>query len=122
MKSIVFVALTAFSSLALADNCDKARDDFDNLYCLNKVYQEADKELNSAYGKLRAQLNDEQKNTLKRTQIAWINQRNDACSRREGSSFYVNIRCANDRTVARTNEINDRIRECKSTGCQASKL
>ena len=49
-----------------AQNCDKPNNDFDSLYCLNKVYLEADKELNISYAKLVKQLNTQQKSKLKR--------------------------------------------------------
>ena len=44
-----------------AQNCDKPNNDFDDLYCLTKVYLEADKELNNSYAKLTKRLNTSQK-------------------------------------------------------------
>lgn len=49
-----------------AQNCDKPVNDFDGLYCLTKVYLEADKELNNSYTKLNKVLNSTQKAKLKR--------------------------------------------------------
>jgi uncharacterized protein YecT (DUF1311 family) len=56
----VFVAGLLLAPLIVSanSNCDKPRNDFDGLYCLNKVYIEADKELNENYGKLRGLLDD----------------------------------------------------------------
>ena len=105
-----------------ADNCDKPRDNFDGLYCLNKVYQESDKELNTAYKELRKYLSDNEKNKLKKTQVTWINKRNKSCSLKKDGAFYVNLMCTTKTTIARTNTLRDRSRECKATGCQISKL
>jgi uncharacterized protein YecT (DUF1311 family) len=122
MKKIGILMLVLVSGAAFADNCDKPRDDFDGLYCLNKVYQESDNELNSEYAKLRALLSKEEKKRLKESQLAWIKERNQRCSLKQGSMFFVNLKCAKDITVQRSNVIRDRIRECKATGCQSSKL
>lgn len=120
-KTILLFAIL-FTNTAFADNCDKPRDDFDGLYCLNKVYQESDKELNIAYKELRSLLNKSEKKALKKTQLNWIKERNSNCSFRKPGAFYVNLACTTRTTISRTNEIRDRIRECKATGCQASKL
>lgn len=124
MKKTYLAALIIASLpfTASADNCDQPRDDFDGLYCLNKVYLQADKDLNSAYKELRGYLSNSEKKTLKSGQIEWINHRNDNCSDYNDRGFFVNLKCAADTTIERTNFLNDRIRECKATGCQASKL
>lgn len=114
--------MAIFPFYVLADNCDKPRDDFDGLYCLNKIYQEADKELNVAYKELREHLNEEQKGKLKRSQISWMKKRNSNCSFKKDGSFFVSLGCTTQTTVARTNELKARTRECKATGCQSSKL
>ncbi|PID77655.1 MAG: hypothetical protein CSB24_00465 [Deltaproteobacteria bacterium] len=122
-KLVVFILTVMFPFAAVADNCDNPKDDFDGLYCLNKVYQEADKELNSSYKTLRTFLNAGQKEKLVKTQRAWIEERNSKCSYRdEENGFFVNLDCTAEMTISRTNELNDRIRECKATGCQESKL
>ncbi len=122
VRVISFCAIFFFSS-AWADNCDKPKDDFDGLYCLNKVYQEADAELNKSYKTLRTFLNERQKERLMDTQRAWIKERNEKCSYHdEEHGFFVNLSCTTEMTVSRTNVLNDRIRECKATGCQESKL
>ena len=66
--------------------------------------------------------NDEGKATLRNTQRSWIEERNAECSRREGDSFFVNISCASDMTIRRSQFLQDRYRECVATGCQNSKL
>lgn len=47
---------STFSSFAAESACDHPKNDFDGLYCMNKVYMQADKELNESYGKLAKQL------------------------------------------------------------------
>lgn len=107
---------------AYADNCDHPRDSFDGLYCLNKVYAQADRELTVKYKELRGQLRPADRKVLKRTEIKWIEARNSDCSWHHNGGFFVNLRCATDMTVQRTDFLNDRIRECTATGCQPSQL
>lgn len=124
MKSLLIAAtlfLTSLSTLA-QQNCDKPRDDFDGLYCLNKVYIETDAELNQVYKELASRLASEGKSKLKETQLAWIAERNSSCSKRLDSGFYVNLACATRSTRIRLQFLQERARECKSSGCQPSKL
>jgi len=116
----VFLLSATFAHAETA--CEKPQNDFDGLYCLNKIYQEADRELNESYRKLVAKLDGSGKAALRTGQLAWIEDRNASCSRREGDQFFVNMACATDSTVARTHFLQDRLRECNSTGCQNSKL
>ncbi|MCK5902856.1 MAG: DUF1311 domain-containing protein [Cocleimonas sp.] len=122
MKKILISLLLILPSYAFADNCNKPSNDFDGLYCLNKVYIEADKDLNKAYQSLKKQLNSSANSKLRRGQRQWISNRNSRCSRHEGRRFFVNLACATRKTIQRTNFLHDRIRECKATGCQSSKL
>jgi len=122
-KYLSIIATLLISSGALANSaCDKPRDDFDGLYCLNKVYQEADAELNANYKKLVPKLDANGVSALKKGQLAWIEQRNSACSKREGNGFYVNLSCATNMTITRAQFLQDRYRECVSSGCLNSKL
>ena len=108
---------------ALADTaCDHPRNDFDGLYCLNKIYQQADADLNAEYGKLRAKLDNQGRSQLKTGQLTWIDQRNHQCSRTVDGDFYVNLQCATQATIQRTQFLQDRTRECMSAGCMNSKL
>jgi uncharacterized protein YecT (DUF1311 family) len=115
---LMCVAVPAFANSA----CDQPKQDFDGLYCLNKVYHEADKELNDNFKKLNASLDADGKKRLKTGQLAWIAERNKSCSRREGNDFFVNLDCATNTTIRRSQFLQDRIRECTSAGCQNSKL
>ncbi len=123
MKKIVLSLLLCSSGVAFANSaCDVPRNDFDGLYCLNKVYQEADKELNENYNKLNAKLDSDGKKKLKSSQLSWMESRNNNCSRKEETSFFVNLDCATSTTISRSQFLQDRIRECVSSGCQNSKL
>ena len=123
MKKFMLALLVLASGSAFANSaCDTPRNDFDGLYCLNKVYQEADKELNANYKKLSAQLDASGKQKLKSGQLAWIANRNQNWSKREASGLYVNLDCATQTTIERAQFLQDRVRECVSAGCQNSKL
>ena len=123
MKTVIAALLLCASGATFANSaCDKPKSDFDGLYCLNKVYQEADKELNTNYQALSPKLDAEGKKALKSGQLAWIQERNDNCSRREARGFFVNLQCATDTTIKRSQFLQDRVRECNSSGCQNSKL
>ena len=120
---MMIAMMFCYSGAALANSaCDTPKNDFDGLYCLNKVYQEADKELNENYKKLNAKLDIDGKKALKTGQLSWIESRNNSCSKREASDFFVNLDCATSTTIKRSQFLQDRIRECSSAGCQNSKL
>ena len=123
MKRLLLVALFSMSGAAFANSaCDQPKNDFDGLYCLNKVYQEADKELNDNYQKLSGKLDAEGKKGLKKGQLAWISERNKSCSKAEADRFYVDLQCATNITISRSQFLQNRVRECTSSGCQNSKL
>lgn len=106
-----------------AESCDNPNNDFDSLYCLTKVYLQADKELNASYNKLNRQLNKKQKSTLKRGQLAWLRERNDRCSYKDDENgFFVNMGCATRTTTSRVNFLNERVRECNAGSCRDSRL
>ncbi|MDK2123839.1 lysozyme inhibitor LprI family protein [Parachitinimonas caeni] len=124
MKSALIATLLALASgtTFAAAGCDNPKNDFDDLYCLNKVYLQADKELNENYGKLVKQLDDEGKKLLKKGQLEWIANRNRDCSYKDAKGFYVNLDCAATTTISRAQFLQDRVRECSSAGCMNSKL
>ena len=117
----LLISICAPATLA-AEACDKPKNDFDGLYCLNKVYLQADKDLNEAYGKLVKALDTEGKGLLKQGQLGWIAARNGNCSTRNEKGFFVNLECATNTTIERVQFLNDRLRECTSAGCMNSKL
>ncbi|HEY6306053.1 MAG TPA: lysozyme inhibitor LprI family protein [Candidatus Angelobacter sp.] len=124
MKTVIAVllAICALPVLAQSSACDHPKNDFDGLYCLNKIWIEADHNLNQAYQKLNAKLNAEGKTSLKKGQLAWIESRNASCSKTDSSGFFVNLKCATDTTIERTRFLEDRYRECVSAGCMNSRL
>jgi uncharacterized protein YecT (DUF1311 family) len=123
MRKIVSVLLFSLSSAAFANSaCDVPKNDFDGLYCLNKVYIQSDKDLNTSYGALAKMLDKDGKKQLKSSQLDWIKQRNDNCSYSDNRGFFVNMDCATQTTIDRVQFLDDRLRECKSAGCQNSKL
>lgn len=119
---ITVAALLVSGSVLAGEACDKPRNDFDGLYCLNKIYQEADKELNTNYKTLVPLLSSTGKAQLKSSQLQWQKSRNADCSRQDGNSFLINFQCATDTTISRSQFLQNRIRECKSAGCLDSKL
>ncbi|WP_218081248.1 lysozyme inhibitor LprI family protein [Anthocerotibacter panamensis] len=124
MKSLLLAVLCLLAPLpTLAQqNCDRPTDDFDGLYCLNKIYIETDAELNQVYRDLAPRLTPKGRSRLKETQLAWIEDRNSSCSRKIDSGFYVNLSCATSLTRSRLQFLQERVRECKSSGCLPSKL
>ncbi|WP_051711531.1 lysozyme inhibitor LprI family protein [Andreprevotia chitinilytica] len=124
MNKILIALTLAFAAHgALANSaCDKPKNDFDDLYCLDKVYLQADKDLNDAYGKLVKQLDADGKAALKKGQLAWISSRNTECSWKDNRGFFVNLDCATRMTTERAQFLVERLRECTSAGCMNSKL
>ena len=123
MKNAIALLALLFAGSAFANsNCDKPTNDFDGLYCLNKVYQQADTDLNAAYKALVAKLDADGRAALKQRQLGWMAERNASCSMRKDDGFYVDLDCATRMTIDRTRFLQDRVRECVSAGCMNSKL
>ncbi len=114
----LIVATLLTSTFALADNCDKTRNTYDDVYCTNKIYASADADLNQNYRLLRQKLNANQNRTLKRSQLAWIRERDAQCT--DGSS--IDVQCRLETTQARNHWLLERLRECKTVGCKTSSL
>ncbi|MGC4010008.1 MAG: lysozyme inhibitor LprI family protein [Pseudomonas sp.] len=92
------------------------------MYCLSTEYAQVDRELNNELGTLRKMLNDGQKAALKKSQIAWIKDRDAQCSYERDGGYFVNLQCAVDKTNEHLTVLRERERECQSTGCVDSKL
>ena len=123
IKLFAFLVTILAAGPALADSaCDKPHDDFDGLYCLNKVYQQADADLNATFGRLKPKLDASGQKALRSGQLAWISARNERCGKRDSTGFYVNLSCATETTITRTKFLEDRLRECVSSGCRDSLL
>ena len=119
MRNLLIPLLLAAAPLAAwADQCDNPRNEFDAVYCMNKVYASADKDLNTNYQALRARLSNADKNTLRRAQIRWIRERDNQCVDGKG----IDVRCRLEMTQQRNHWLLERLRECKTVGCKPSEL
>jgi uncharacterized protein YecT (DUF1311 family) len=123
MTRTLLLLSALFAGPAFATSaCDRTTNDFDGLYCLNKVYQQADTDLNAAYRQLVAKLDAEGRTALKAGEAQWMAERNASCSMRKDDGFYVDLDCATKMTIDRTRFLQDRVRECVSSGCMDSRL
>jgi len=108
---------------ALAANaCSNPSSDFDQVYCYTKLFMQADADLNASYKNLLPKLNNEGRAALRKSEVAWIKQRNGKCAESRGGDVLVNLECTVEQTVSRTNWLNDRVRECTASGCMNEKL
>lgn len=108
------------SNMAFADNCENARNAYDDIYCTNKIFASADAELNKNYKLLQGKLNTSQKSILKKSQLAWIRERDEQCSDNEERRVFVN--CNLEQTQERNAWLIERIRECNTVGCKTNVL
>ncbi len=114
MKKAIFLSVAmVLSSVSYADNCARPQNTFDSLYCARKVFFSLDDELNLKYKSLMKKLNKTGKKQLKRSQLAWIRERNSECV----VDNAVIVSCAVEMTRERVHFLNDRLHECKSVGC-----
>ena len=120
--TLALLALMAAGPAFASSACDQVTNDFDGLYCLNKVYQQADTDLNVAYKQLVGHLDADARAVLRKHQLQWMAERNVSCSMRKDGAFYVDLDCATRVTIDRTRFLQDRVRECVSAGCMISRL
>jgi uncharacterized protein YecT (DUF1311 family) len=120
--TLALLALLAAGPAFANSACDHVTNDFDGLYCLNKVYQQADTDLNVAYKQLVGHLDADGRAVLRKHQLQWMAERNVSCSMRKEGAFYVDLDCATRLTIDRTRFLQDRVRECVSAGCMNSRL
>ena len=116
VSALIVFGLAPLPALA-GSACDHPHNDFDGLYCLNKVYQDSDAQLNQWFGRVRAKLDASGQAALRSSQLDWMRDRNDRCSRKEGSQFFVNLGCATQMTVQRTEVLEDHYRACLASSC-----
>jgi len=90
-------------ALAAPSACDQPRGDVDGLYYLNKVYLQADKDLNESYGELVLRLDPGGKTKLKKSQLACSESRNGSCSYHDERGYYFDLKCVTDTTIERKN-------------------
>ena len=121
MHKIILTLLCAtIATFSYADNCDNARNTYDDIYCTNKIYASADADLNKNYQQLRKQLNTAQQKMLKKSQLAWIRQRDAECT--DDVQSTVNVQCRLTTTQDRNHWLQERLRECQTVGCKTSRL
>ena len=118
MLSLSLPMLGFTGSAQAQQSCDYPVGTFDQVYCVNKVTMQADAEMNVVYQKLLKKLTPAQQQTLRQTQRTWMTKRDKDCV----DEYTVHVNCTHDLTVSRLNFLNDRLRECTSSGCQPSKL
>lgn len=56
MKKIVFAFLCFGITAVYADNCDSARNTYDDIYCTNKIYASADADLNKELSGIKSEI------------------------------------------------------------------
>ena len=121
MKKIFFAFLCSFGVTSVyADNCDSARNTYDDIYCTNKIYASADADLNKNYQQLRHQLNETQQKILKKSQLAWIHHRDAECTDDQKNS--VSVQCRFTTTQERNHWLEERLRECQTVGRKTTRL
>ena len=99
-----------------------AKNEFEDVYCYAKQYIASDDALNAAYKALTGKLDADQKAVLKKSQLAWIKQRNAECGSTDSEGYSVDLSCAVDFTETRTRFLKDRQAECDAGKCDADKL
>lgn len=123
MKKIVVLLSVALLPIAShAAGCAKPRNAFDQVYCASTVFSQADRDLNAQYSRLRTHLNASQQGALKTGQLAWLKERDQQCSEEKDNGYFVNLDCAVTMTQQRLAFLQERERECNSTGCVDSKM
>ena len=106
-----------FIIISYAYNYENPRNRYDNIYYINKIFAS---DLNKSYMELSRYLNREQKTILKRSQVAWIKDRDANCSSKERGAVYVN--CNTEQTIERNAWLRKWIREWKMANCQTNNL
>lgn len=120
---LVFGGSAVTGAARAQSNCNTTLNGFEDVYCASKVFIRADDDLNAVYQKLVRRLSPAAQATLRRTQRTWVAGRNSDCSEQDSKlGTVISMGCAVDKTTSRTNFLNDRLRECLSSGCQPAKL
>lgn len=122
LVTLLWAGLTLPGAAGAQNNCDGSLSDFDAVYCYQKLYVQADRDLNAVYTRLLVVLPVGARERLRAAQRTWIRQRDTASVLTRDGFTYVSVDRATEMTVARTNELTDRLRECQSSGCRLSLL
>ena len=122
IKLALGVLLAGLSWATHADNCDHVRNSYDAVHCNNKMYVNADNELNKNYQELQSKLSTQQKSILKHSQLVWIKNRDQNCSGESNVGTVIYTVCQLHKTQERNAWLRERLRECKTIGCKTSSL
>lgn len=121
--ALTAAGLTMFGPAQAQTNCDVTGSDFEDVYCLAKTFVKDDDDLNVVYQKLIRRLSPSAQVSLRRYQRAWVERRNtDTSSKDSKAGTVIDLDLAVNMTTERFNFLNDRYRECLSSGCQPGKL
>lgn len=94
-----------------ADDCGTLLAQDELVDCLVAEHQKADKALNQTYQALRARLDNDARQILKKAQISWLSYRDNDCefqaSAASGGKAYMplHISCMTEKTLHRTKEL-----------------
>ena len=100
-----------FPGISSARPCDKVLAQDELVECLGTEFLTADNQLNDTYNKLRARLDKDARETLKKAQQAWLTYRDGDCefqaSAAAGGQAYnpIYISCQTKKTILRTQEL-----------------
>ena len=117
LKTLLGMSLVMSAGFTYAGNCSDPKDDFDDLNCLNEVYQKSDQELDEVYAMLRKLMNTSQKKQLIKDQKNWQSSLKHDCSIMREGYFFVSLGCTTVATIERTYELQDRLDACKAGQC-----
>ena len=116
LAAAALLVLTSVSTLARAA-CDDTHNDFDSVYCFAQEFQETDHTLNLDYTRLRTKLDAARQTALRADELAWLQSRDEACSRHENGAFFVDFACANRMSDAHSRFLESRYRDCVQSSC-----
>ena len=114
---LVGVALSCLLGARVAraeDGCKNPRTTYDRTYCAAKLFLESDNELNEVYRDLKKALPKDVQGKLTEVQREWIAYRDATCER----GGRIDVQCNFEVNRARTENLRDRLRECKTGHCQ----
>lgn len=120
MKSVALTgALCLFLSVpAWAMSCDNPVNAYDRTYCAASEMIQLDQTLNQQYSKTMKVLTKDQRSLVKKAQIQWIRDRDQACS----VSGSIGVDCVNDKMKSRIATLSQIERECQASGCNTALL
>jgi uncharacterized protein YecT (DUF1311 family) len=115
---VAILVATAVGRPAMAASaCDTATQGLSAVYCEIPPLQQADRALNQRYAQLFAHLTAPRRAALKTDELAWLKQRDQACTQQEGDRLFVDLVCATTMTGAHAAFLAGRYRRCVLSRC-----